>query len=81
MSKAETETETYYAVECRNLTDYTGWFFLSGRYEEIGKHSNVGDAKERIRIARAQNKAFGCKCQMEYRIVRMTETITKEVVE
>ena len=80
MREVKTETKTYYTVECRYLTGNREWFFLSDRYAEIAKYSKFGEAKERIPEEKARNKAFGCKYQMEFRIVRMTETITKEIV-
>lgn len=81
MSKYTTNTDMYYAVECRNVTDNSRWFFIEYGYDRAEKFNTVAEAKERIRARKATVKSLSVKCKMEYRVVRITETVTKEVVE
>lgn len=77
--KVETETDTYYAVEFCNMTDYTGWTFVDDD-DSVVRYKTVSDAKERIRVCKAVGQALGVKCKIEYRVVKITETITRELV-
>ena len=81
MSNSTTEMNTYYAIECMNATNNTGWFLIGYGYDGFEKFNNFDEAKERIRNRKEMDKELGCKFNMKYRVVKITETTTKEVVE
>lgn len=78
--RIRTENETFYAVEWQSTREHHGgWYFVRDRYDEIIKCDTAEEAMKLKRTEKAKDYAFGFS--NEYRIVKMVETITKEVVQ
>lgn len=82
MDKVEIETDTYYAIEeLYNANPQYGWLLVEDSYGMTEKHDTVEGVKETIRQQKAVDAGFGHRNARRFRIVKITETLTKEVVE
>ena len=80
LSKAATETDTYYAVEWRSKeAPEEGWRLAKDSYVNVKQRDTAEGAREIIQRKKAVLSSFGFSDTPEFRIVKIT--MVKEVVE